>query len=147
MRVKVIPESCMGCGLCQVYCATAHSHYPGSVWKAYKLSTQPVVPRLNVERSVADVFSVPCRHCEEPFCVAACITGAMQKDSETGIVAVDEDRCVACATCVVACPYGAVYMSREVQMIAKCDLCQKLGQTPACVQNCPNEALVIEEGS
>jgi len=49
-----------------------------------------------------------------------------------------------CWTCVMVCPYGALKMDVSGKVVAKCDLCQEL-DTPACVVNCPNNALTIKE--
>ncbi len=47
-----------------------------------------------------------------------------------------------CMGCVPACPTGALSRDRKEGHIVKCDLCS--GQeTPVCVANCPNEALVL----
>lgn len=90
-------------------------------------------------------FSLQCRHCDEPSCVYACLTGAMYKDEETGAVVHDAERCVGCWTCLLFCPNGAIAKdTANGKVVAKCDLCG--GEvTPACVANCPNEALVLEE--
>jgi len=44
----------------------------------------------------------------------------------------------------MVCPYGAVKPDSSGKIIAKCDLCPNL-DVPACVANCPNDALVCEE--
>jgi carbon-monoxide dehydrogenase iron sulfur subunit len=44
----------------------------------------------------------------------------------------------------MVCPYGAIKMDKENKVIAKCDLCQDQKE-PACVANCPNQALEFRE--
>ena len=83
---------------------------------------------------------INCRLCEDPACVKACITGAMQKDKKTGIVSVDESKCIGCMTCLAVCPYGCI---KPGKIALKCDLCS--GEEPQCVKNCPNRALVWAE--
>ena len=68
----------------------------------------------------------------------------MKKDPETGLVTHDKDKCMGCWTCVMVCPYSALKMDVSGKVIAKCDLCQEL-DTPACVANCPNQALTVKE--
>ena len=47
--------------------------------------------------------------------------------------------------CVMVCPAGAIARGEGSKVASKCDLC--LGEeTPACVANCPNEAIVVEGG-
>jgi carbon-monoxide dehydrogenase iron sulfur subunit len=104
------------------------------------------VPRIRVERKGEISFSLQCRHCDEPWCVYSCLTGAMQKDPTTGIVTVDTQKCMGCWTCILACPSGALTRDNGEKVVAKCDLCPGR-DVPACVANCPNEALVfIEDG-
>ncbi len=71
----------------------------------------------------------------------------MQIDSETGQVTHDDKKCIGCLTCIMVCPYGAIRIDPDRQkVVAKCDLCKGL-DVPACVANCPNEALTLEEES
>ena len=143
-RVYAREEVCVGCRLCEVYCIAAHSSYKNDLIKAFKRSYIRPVPRIVVEERKPISFGLQCRHCEEPECVKGCITGAMQQDPETGIVTNDEARCIGCWTCILACPYGVIMRDyREKKVAAKCDFCIENGGEPACVQNCPNEALYI----
>ena len=89
-------------------------------------------------------FSVRCQQCEEPSCVYACLTGALSRDAESGIVKVDEEKCTGCWTCILACPFAAIRQDTGQKKIVKCDLCQGEAM-PVCVANCPNEALVYAE--
>lgn len=131
----------MGCGLCKVYCQTAHSKSK-DVLKAFKMDDTNPLPRIRVEKNGEICFSIQCRHCEDPMCVSACLTGASQKDPVSGKVSVDPEKCIGCWTCVVACPYGALTRDTINHVVVKCDLCPD-EEIPACVANCPNEALVL----
>jgi carbon-monoxide dehydrogenase iron sulfur subunit len=66
----------------------------------------------------------------------------MHRDPLTGMIGVDLEKCIGCWTCIVACPYGALTRDLTSKTIIKCDLCPDL-EIPACVANCPNEALVV----
>jgi carbon-monoxide dehydrogenase iron sulfur subunit len=44
----------------------------------------------------------------------------------------------------MVCPFGALTVSDEQKTPLKCDFCPELDM-PACVANCPNEALTLEE--
>jgi len=140
-NVYVIEDACIGCGLCRVYCQTEHSQTKDML-KAFKRESPRPLPRIRVERKSEICFAVQCRHCDEPWCVYSCLTGAMHKDPATGLVAVDQDRCIGCWACMMSCPYGALVRDASRKVVAKCDLCPE-HEVPVCVVNCPNEALVM----
>ena len=74
----------------------------------------------------------------------ACIAGAMVQDEETGRVVHHPGKCVGCWSCIMNCPFGAIHMDRERSVVFKCDLCPGR-QRPACVEACPNRALIQVE--
>ncbi len=140
-RIQVCEEVCIGCHLCEVYCLTAHSRYQDVV-KAHKKEERRAIARVRVQEDGAASVAVRCLHCEDAPCVAACLTGAMYRDPQTGAVLNDPDRCMGCWTCVMVCPHGAIVRDEERHRIVKCDLCPGL-EVPACVANCPNKALTL----
>lgn len=145
-RVYAKEEYCLGCRLCEVHCIVAHSDYKNDIVKAFKRQNPRPLSRIIVEENRPVSFALQCRHCEDAPCTKACITGAMQKDDETGIVTCEESRCVGCWTCILACPYGAIARNEQDKKVAsKCDLCSDSDSIPACVRNCPNAALLFEE--
>jgi carbon-monoxide dehydrogenase iron sulfur subunit len=133
----------MGCGLCVVYCKAEHSKSKDLI-KAFNKESPEPISRVRVERMGEVCFSLQCRHCDEPWCAYACLTGAMQKDSITGMVIVDREKCMGCWTCILACPNGALVRDVYSHVVAKCDLCPER-EVPACVANCPNEALMVAD--
>ena len=139
--VFVREDVCIGCGLCQVYCLTEHSQSKDII-KAYKQESPKPVPRVHLDRWEDKWLSVQCRHCEEPWCVYSCLTGAMTKDPVSGIVQVDAEKCMGCWTCMLVCPYGVLSRDKEQAVAVKCDLCPG-HEIPVCVANCPNEALLV----
>lgn len=138
-RIYVNEEWCLGCHLCEYNCAFANSGISDMV-KALKGVT--INPRISVEEKDGVCFAVNCRHCEDPICVKSCITGALTKVD--GVINIDQEKCVGCYTCVLVCPYGAV-MPTDSGPVQKCELCTKNGGVPACVEGCPNKAIVFEE--
>lgn len=142
-RILGNEDVCIGCHLCEVYCLTEHSH-SRHIIKAHKRERPHALARVHVEEDRPVSLAIQCHHCSEPMCVYSCLTGAMQKDPETGIVTSDPSRCMGCWTCIMVCPFGALVRDERQGVIAKCDLCSHLA-TPACVANCPNQALTLME--
>jgi carbon-monoxide dehydrogenase iron sulfur subunit len=66
----------------------------------------------------------------------------MHKELTSDKVTVDMEKCTGCWTCIVACPYGALNRDLNSKTVIKCDLCPGR-EIPACVINCPNEALIL----
>ncbi len=106
---------------------------------------------------------VLCNHCDEPPCVRVCPTQATWKRESDGIVMMDWHRCIGCRYCIAACPYGsrsfnwgdprphipkirADYPTRTKGVVEKCTFCEERlarGEMPACVEACPEKALVF----
>jgi formate dehydrogenase iron-sulfur subunit len=88
-----------------------------------------------------------CRQCLKPACVSACIVGALQK-TPNGAVTYDDERCIGCRYCMMACPYGIPRYDWQaaVPYIRKCDLCSDrlaAGKEPACTEACPEKATIF----
>jgi carbon-monoxide dehydrogenase iron sulfur subunit len=143
-RIIINEEYCMGCRLCEVYCVTQQSRSK-DILKAYKGEYPRPVSGIVFEEKGPISFALQCRHCEEPPCVEACLTGALYVDAETGRVLHDRERCVGCWMCIMVCPVGVIKPDQAERVVAsKCDLCIE-AESPACVTNCPNEAITVVE--
>jgi carbon-monoxide dehydrogenase iron sulfur subunit len=142
-KVYVKEEVCIGCRLCEVYCQLQHAHTKDLV-KAFKRESPPPLSRLRVDERGVVSLSVRCQQCEDAPCVQACLTGALERNPESRLVEVDEDKCIGCWTCLLVCPLAAIKPDTEQKRALKCDLCQG-EEIPVCVANCPNEALVYVE--
>ncbi|MDP4109454.1 MAG: 4Fe-4S ferredoxin, partial [Bacillota bacterium] len=90
-RIYVNEKWCLGCHLCEYYCAFANS---GKTDMAKALRDVRINPRIQVEEGGSVSFAGSCRHCEEPLCVKSCISGSLSvKD---GVITVNRDKCVGC---------------------------------------------------
>jgi carbon-monoxide dehydrogenase iron sulfur subunit len=145
-RIYTLEDVCIGCHLCEVACITEHSLSKEPVQAFLHEENRPI-SRCSVEEWEGGILSLSttCRHCDEPDCLRACISGAIQKNDD-GVVLIDRQQCVGCWSCVMACPYGAVQRDLTFKKANKCDLCPDR-ETPACVAACPNRALVFKEGT
>lgn len=95
-------------------------------------------------------FSIACMHCENAPCVLACPVGCLYKDGETGLTLFDNENCIGCHSCALACPFGAPVFGED-QKMKKCDGCViriREELEPACVRACAFGALrlVREKG-
>jgi Fe-S-cluster-containing dehydrogenase component len=124
------PEKCTGCRLCSLSCSVSKFG-----------EANPKRAGITIVRDEFDRYEIQfaCLQCDDPECVAACRTGAMHKD-EDGIVRVNEDKCIGCRMCVIACPYAAIISHKG--KIVKCDLC---GGDPQCIHFCSTNAITYEE--
>lgn len=148
-RIYAIEDWCVNCRRCEVACKVFHSRSQNA-YKAYMTESPSPQNRVRVEGGKSLSLAVNCRHCAHPKCVEGCISGAMTKNPDTGVVTSNPDKCVGCRTCVSMCPFGAVRIEEgPLKPIAfKCDLCgDGAGQPgePSCVAACPNNALIYIE--
>jgi len=130
-RVLLNLDRCVGCKTCAASCF--HSHHG--------------MPAIQHSRLAPGALPLLCRQCDDPPCVGACPSGAMQLD-EKGIVSRSMLLCWGCGSCTLACPFGVLPRTLTRHVIAKCDLCEDLtatGGRPRCVAACPSGALQFME--
>ena len=163
--VLVDMTRCVGCRSCEAAC-NAEQNLPRpdepftdqSVFDERKHGRRrrtdetryTVINRYDVPGLEHPLFrKIQCNHCQEPACLSSCFVNAYTKTPE-GAVIYNPDVCVGCRTCMVACPFYIPtfkFSSAFEPRILKCVFCYdtrlKLGQPPACVEACPQEALVF----
>ena len=129
-RLTVVPERCSGCRLCEVVCSLVRfgvNNPKKSCLRVMVAYPHPVIR-----------MPVICHQCREPKCAENCPTDAIEM--RDGVVIIDEEKCVSCNQCVIACPFGAVFTHEDVETPFKCDLCSG---DPECVKICPKRALLF----
>jgi molybdopterin-containing oxidoreductase family iron-sulfur binding subunit len=156
---------CIGCNACVIGCKQENS-LPDGVFFTRTLSEE-----YGVYPNAGRVY-IPtmCNHCEDAPCEKVCPSGATHTRDD-GIVMVDDDKCIGCGSCAVACPYDQrSVMSEELfknglfgegeltpfeeqgygrftpGTVTKCDFCSERvdnGLDPACVVTCPTDARIF----
>jgi len=126
----VIPGNCTGCRTCELACSFSHST-DGAFARS----------RIKVYQTAAGKHvQVTCLQCADAACVKVCPVEALSRNESTGAIEVSTDRCVGCALCVTACPFGHMHFDIETRCAVKCDLCKG---DPMCARFCPSKALEI----
>ena len=160
--VAVDLKRCIGCQSCTMACKAENGTPPGVFWTRVLEKEEGTYP-------LAFKVFMPsrCNHCSDPACVPVCPTGASYQRETDNIVLVDQNKCIGCHSCVVACPYQArfipentrgfygatatlfeqeSYQSWQAGTAQKCTLCADRidrGLKPACVETCPAGTLVF----
>ncbi|MHB1161139.1 MAG: sulfate reduction electron transfer complex DsrMKJOP subunit DsrO [Chloroflexota bacterium] len=156
-------KKCVGCNACTVACKQENATPTGIYWSKvlqYEVGSYPDA-RLRF-------LPMLCMHCRQAPCLEACPTGATYR-REDGPVLVDDDRCIGCRYCIMACPYEARsyngvnpqgyfpsqgltpyeeqgYQQHPCGSVQKCSFCAHRldqGKEPACVATCPAEARIF----
>ncbi|TLP40495.1 4Fe-4S dicluster domain-containing protein [Arcobacter arenosus] len=132
---------CIGCQACSVACRSENNVHEDVFRLQVRINTEGTFPNLKM-----DMKRQSCAMCEDAPCVDVCPTGASFQTKD-GLVQLDQNLCVSCKYCVVACPYEARYVDPVTKNIDKCTFCYSnrvsKGQDPACVTVCPTDALTF----
>ena len=98
---------CIGCHACTYACKVENRTGKGVFWTLvydYERGKYP-----NVMRSFLPIL---CMHCKDAPCERVCPSGATYKRVD-GIIAVDQNKCISCKACMVACPYHVRFENPE----------------------------------
>ena len=125
------PSQCSGCRMCEQVCSFTHHKIFNSSLSRIRVVT--------IESELID-HPLTCRLCSNPPCQKVCPTQAIDRSNSLGVNQVNEERCIGCGECVLACPFGAISIPRAEKFPISCDLC---GGNPQCVQYCPMKVLAF----
>ena len=128
MKLTVIPERCSGCKICELVCA--YHHYQVNNPKKASIRVMALYPHPVVR------LPVVCQQCKDPQCASNCPVNCIHY--QEGVVTIDQEECVTCHSCVLSCPFGAIFTHDDFDVPFKCDLCQG---DPQCVKACPKQAI------
>jgi len=169
---------CIGCKSCMVNCKTYNSMPKGAlslgteaVAPPYEYSTPEKIwddphdlsaKTLNIikvaKNGTGATKDVPengysfvkqhCMHCIIPACVSACPVAALKKDPKNGVVYYEENKCIGCRYCQLACPFRIpkYEFSKASPQVRKCQLCNHRyaeGKYSACCEFCPTGASIF----
>lgn len=123
MLMVIDPARCSGCDDCINACKKTHG-----VARVRKADRMPV-------------FCLQC-HPEKAPCARICPVGAIREVD--GALVIDEDACILCKLCMVACPAGMIVLDSKKKSAEKCTLCMDADcLLPACVDACKENVLKL----
>ena len=135
-------DACSGCKACVVACHNLNGLEENETWRKVGALSSQSISALPVIQHV----TTACHHCVDPACLSGCPVKAYEKDPLTGVVRHLDDQCFGCKYCTMMCPYEVPQYSSTLGIVRKCDMCSQrlgVGEAPACVQACPNQAIRI----
>src|SRR5215213_11955232 len=140
-------DRCSGCKACVTACHSLNGLDENETWRDVGLLVSAPSKPWKPVPAIQQTVTTACHHCVDPACLNGCPVLAYEKDPITGIVRHLDDQCIGCQYCVLKCPYEVPKYSERLGIVRKCDMCAgrlAVGEAPACVQACPNEAIRIE---
>ncbi|QDS97032.1 DmsC/YnfH family molybdoenzyme membrane anchor subunit [Adhaeretor mobilis] len=134
-------DVCSGCKACVAACHNLNGLEEAEQWRNVGM-----LHGGSEQLPVLQHVTTACHHCIDPACLSGCPVLAYDKDPLTGIVRHLDDQCIGCQYCIFMCPYDVPQYNPAKGIVRKCDMCHDrlaVGEAPACVQSCPNQAISI----
>lgn len=100
-------NACVGCSACDIACKRENNVPDGFAWSNHIIETSGTFPNVNFRYT-----PTLCNHCSNAPCVKVCPTTAMHK-LDNGITMHDAEKCIGCASCIMACPYDVIYKNKH----------------------------------
>ena len=95
--------ACIGCKQCEGACAAQNKLPYTDTVAAEEIQSEH---KFTVVLTKGDKFMRRlCMNCADPACASVCPVGALRKTA-AGPVIYEEDRCMGCRYCMVACPFS-----------------------------------------
>lgn len=132
-------KKCVGCYSCRIACQMINGLDHTDAFIKFYDKEQGQYPSV-----YAEVVPVQCMHCEDAPCQSVCPTTATYT-TDSGVVLVDENKCIGCKYCMAACPYNA-RIQLHSGVVEKCRFCWSEGEPgnpPACVGTCISGARIF----
>lgn len=147
-------KRCVGCHACAVSCKAENNTEPQQSPLPMRNGRAVAVNYRAVIYVDGGAYPTPtrtfvtmsCNHCANPACLPACPVAAITKDAMTGVVLIDQAKCIGCRYCEWTCPYGAPQFNVATGKVEKCTACTHRlakGEAPACVTTCTGRALTF----
>ena len=134
--------ACIGCKQCEQACADKNKlKYDETVAAEDRQSDH----KFTVVLTKGEKFMRRlCMNCSDPACASVCPVGALKKTT-SGPVTYDENTCMGCRYCMVACPFSVpkYEWGKVLPRVQKCTMCSDrvaAGQPTACAEACPTGA-------
>ncbi|WP_410471278.1 formate dehydrogenase FDH3 subunit beta [Halarcobacter ebronensis] len=160
MKFYCDEDRCIECFACSVGCAEAHELPTG-------IARRKVITIDEGKEGLEYSLSIACMHCTDAPCEKVCPVDCFYI-REDGIVLHDKEKCIGCAYCLYACPFGAPQFPRDGAfgtkgVMDKCTMCaggpletnsheeRELygqnriaeGKVPLCASVCATNALLV----
>lgn len=132
---------CSGCQRCEMMCTLKNDGRASSltarvrVWENFNYGASPDTGDGSFGSCQFTIKS--CKQCAEPRCAEYCPVHAIYSDEETGARTVDQDTCIGCGGCHLACPWNMPVVDPLTGSSTKCVSCGR------CAEQCPNGAITF----
>jgi len=164
MKFYCDENRCIHCDGCSVACAEAHELPVG-------VNRRKVVTINEGKIGLEYSLSIACMHCTDAPCEEVCPVDCFYI-REDGIVLHSKEKCIGCAYCLYACPFGAPQFPQDGAfgtkgVMDKCTMCAggpeetnsgkerelygqnriSEGKVPVCAAMCSTKALLVGDAA